>query len=344
MSMPILRNLAACVIVAVVASCGARPADVQTSTPPPAGPSTAAFAFTTASQLSLVRGGVVAATVASSAQPRYPVFTDSGKFVAAANGSQVVAVGFAANSARTIPSSVERVFAGGGDTIAWWESPHLLSLDLSDPTSAPVQKQVDLPGGTTAQTRLISLANGIAVFARPGLPDGPDDLVTMGRDQSFHQLGPAPDNQPIHIGVPSPDGHRFAYVSAIRAACPKDAVGVVDSDTGALTSPPMPYSLDTNATTRTIWWDKDGLLHISIAEKPCGTDTVTTTATWKLDQGKWVQGGSEPTLVSRQLDGNASALVTPDGNLWIVTDGRRDHIADNVTDLASPTGGAPGST
>jgi hypothetical protein len=335
----------ACVVAAVVVGCGRPPANVGTSTPQPPGSSTAAFAFTTASQLGLVRNGAVAATVTSAAQPRYPVFTDGGKYVAAADGSQIVAVGFAANSARTIPSNAERVFAGGADTIAWWEAPDLVSLDLSTPSSAPVKKHIDLPGGTTGQTRLISLANGIAVFARPGgAPDSPDDLVTMGRDQQFHPLGPAPDKQPIHTGFASRDGRKFAYASAIRAACPKDAVGVVDTDTGAVTSPPMPYSLDNGATTRAIWWDKDGLLHISIAEKPCGAgDVVTSTRTWKLDQGKWIQDGSEPTLVSRQLDGNAVALVEPAvpkppaGTLFVVTDQRRDHIADNVTDLAAPT-------
>jgi hypothetical protein len=31
----------------------------------------------------------------------------------------------------------------------------------------------------------------------------------------------------------------------------------------------------------------------------------------------------------------------PAGTLWIVTDGRRDHIADNVTDLAAPTVSSP---
>src|SRR6185437_3021371 len=186
----------------------------------------------------------------------------------------------------TIPSNAERVFAGGADTVAWWEAPDLVSLDLSTPSSAPVREHIDLPGGTTGQTRLISLANGIAVFERPG---GTDDLVAMGRDQQFHPLGPAPDKQPIHIGFPSRDGRKFAYASAIRAACPRDAVGVVETDTGAVTSPPMPYSRDNNATTRAIWWDKDGLLHISIAEKPCGADdAVITTRTWKLDQGKWI--------------------------------------------------------
>jgi hypothetical protein len=286
------RPAAACVVVAAVVSCGGPPATVHTSTQPPPGPSTAAFAFTTASQLSLVRNGAVAASDTSSGASRYPVFTDSGKYVAAADGSQIVAVGFAANSTRTIQANAGRVFAGGGDIIAWWESPNLVSLDLSDPSSAPVKKQIDLPGGTTAQTRLISLGSGIAVFARPpsgGPADSPEELVAMGRDQTFHSLGPAPDKQPIQVGFPSPDGRKLAYANPIRAACPKDAVGVIDTDTGALTSPPMPYSVDNNATTRAIWWDKDGLLHISIAEKPCGTDAVTSTTTWKLDQGKWTQ-------------------------------------------------------
>jgi hypothetical protein len=312
------RLAVASVLVAAVVSCAGPPAAVRFSV----------FAFTTPSQLSLVRNGVVAATVAASPEPRYPVFTDSGRFVAAANGAQIVAVGLAANSARVIPSSAEAVFAGGSDTITWWESPNLVSVDLSNPSSAPVRKHIDLPGGT----RLISLANGIAVFAQAG------ELVTMSRDQSFHRLGPAPDKQPISVGFPSPDGRKFAYEVPMRAACPRNAVGVVDTSTNALTSPPMPYSVDKKATTRAIWWDKDGLLHISIAEKPCGTsdDTVASMTTWKLDGGNWIQADPGPTMVSRQLDNNAVALVTPPGTLWIVTDGHRDQIADTVTGLAAP--------
>jgi hypothetical protein len=165
----------------------------------------------------------------------------------------------------------------------------------------------------------------------------------MDRDLQFHPLGLAPDKQPIHNGFPSRDGRKLAYANAIRAACPRDAVGVIDTGTGAMTSAPMPYSRDTNATTRAIWWDKDGLLHISIAERPCGAgDAVTTTRTWKLDQGRWIQADADPALMSRQLYDSAVALVAPTltkppaGTLFVVTDQRRDHIADNVTDLAAP--------
>jgi hypothetical protein len=143
------RPAAACVVVAAVVSCGGPPATVHTSTQPPPGPSTAAFAFTTASQLSLVRNGAVAASVTSSGASRYPVFTDSGKYVAAADGSQIVAVGFAANSTRTIQANAGRVFAGGcepspgGRALTWfpWTCPIRPPLRSRNRSTCPAAPQ-----------------------------------------------------------------------------------------------------------------------------------------------------------------------------------------------------------
>lgn len=337
-----LSRLAGCVFVVTLAtSCGAPPVTTHESTQ-----QSGIFAFTTGSQLSLVRNGDIAYTMTASTEPRYPVFTDSGRFVAAIlDDGQIVTAGFTRDSGRTIRVHTDRVFASGEDAISWWEAPNeIASLDLSDPSSEPIRKLVVLPGDAAQQLRLISLADGVAIFAQGGHTGGPEELVAMSRDGAFHQIGPAPDIAPSRIAFPSADGRRFAYAGSLRAACPKDAVTLLDTVTGQVVSPVMPYSIDTRATTRKIWWDTDRSLHISIVEKPCTAkdDAATMVTTWKLDQDKWIRATPDSVLVSRQLGNDTVALLSPTnpklpmGTLWIDSGGDRSQIAENVTDLASP--------
>lgn len=333
-------------VVTMAASCGSPPVTARQSAQQGAEQS-GIFAFTTASQLGLVRDGDIAYAMTTSTEPRYPVFTDSGKFVAAIlDDGRIVATGFTQESSRTIQAHADRVFTGRGDTITWWEAPNqLVSLDLSDRLSEPVKKPVDEAPGGPAQSRLISLADGVAILAQ-GRPDGsPEELVAMSSDDgTFHQIGPSPDTAPIRIAFPSADGRQVAYAASLRAACPKDAVTVLDTVTNQAMSPMIPHSIDNKVTTRKLWWDTDRLLHASIIEKPCTAkdDAAATATAWKLDQDKWIRAIPDNVLVSRQLGHDAVALVSPTnpklsmGTLWVDSGGDRKQIAENVTDLATP--------
>ncbi|SHU67579.1 Uncharacterised protein [Mycobacteroides abscessus subsp. abscessus] len=346
-----LRRLAGFVfVVTMAASCGSPPVTARQSAQQDA-EQLGIFAFTTTTQLGLVRNGDIAYAMTTSTEPRYPVFTDSGKFVAAIlENGRIVATGFTQESSRTIQAHAGRVFAGRGNTITWWEAPNqLVSLDLSDRLSEPIKKPIDTPGGP-AQSRLISLADGVAILAQ-GRPEGsPEELVAMSSDDgTFHQIGPAPDTAPIRIAFPNTDGRQFAYAASLRAACPKDAVTVLDTLTGQAISPMIPYSIDNKVTTRKLWWDTDRLLHASIVEKPCTAkdDAAATVTAWKLDQDKWIRATPDGVLVSRKLGNDAVALVSPTnpkqsmGTLWIDSGGDRKQIAENVTDLATPRETAP---
>ncbi len=337
---------------AVLASCGqhagsgSAPLGTSTATEVPSNSAPSVFAFTTANQLNVVRDGTVVSTATAPAELRNPVFTTSGKYVAAtADDGTIMVAGLDAQSGRAVPAHVTQVFADRGDTITWWQGPNqLFSLDLSQRSSAPTTTQIDLPGGNPEDTRMISLADGIAVFARPGLPDGGEELITMDRDHTFHRLGPSPEiAHPIQATVPRADGQKFAYSSPIRSACPKSGVGVLDTNSGQVSSPAMPYDVDSIATPLTMWWDTDHFLRMSLATRPCGSDaTSSTVETWKLDQDGWVRADPADVLVSRELGGNKTALVTPTstkpprGTLWVDSGADRVHIADNVTDLAAP--------
>ncbi|WP_166904749.1 hypothetical protein [Mycobacterium sp. DL440] len=276
----------------------------------------------------------------------HPVFTDSARFAAAATSDgHIVTTGLASDSARTIPADTQQVFADHDDTISWWQRPNqLMSLDLSQPSAEPVSTRIDLPGGTTDNTRLLSLAHGVAVFARPGPPGGGEELIRMDRDRTTYTLAPSPEiTSPIQLTAPSSDGRNFAYVGMVRAACPKDGVNIVDTDTGAVSSPAMPYTLFDKATTHRIWWDSDQLLHMSMTTKPCTTDASTQTmSSWKLEQEKWIRAEPADALVSRQLGQDTVAIVTatqfnpPHGTLTLQTATDGTHIADDVTDLAAP--------
>lgn len=342
-----LRRLAGFVfIVTMATSCGSPTVTARESAQQPAEQS-GIFAFTTASQLGLVRDGDIAYAMATPTEPRYPVFTDSGRFVAAIlDDGRIVATGFTPGSSRTIQAHADRVFADRADTITWWEAPNqLVSLDLSNPLAEPIKKPVEAFGGAAQQARLISLADGVAIFAQTRPEGGPEELVAMNSDDgTFHQIGPAPDIARIRIAFPNADGRQFAYAGSLRAACPKDAVTVLDTVTDQVTSPAMPYSIDNKVTTRKIWWDTDRLLHASIIEKPCtaNDDAAATVTTWKLEQDKWIRSTPDNVLVSRQLGNDAVALVSPTnpkqsgGTLWIDSGGDRKRIAENVTDLATP--------
>ena len=104
--------------------------------------------------------------------PRIRCSPTASRFAAAATSDgHIVATGLAPDSSRMIPADAQQVFADHGDTISWWQQPNqLMSLDLSQPSTAPVSTPIDRPGGNTDNTRLLSLAHGVAVFARPGLP------------------------------------------------------------------------------------------------------------------------------------------------------------------------------
>lgn len=346
----VVRRVSAVVgtlLLALLSGCsGQSPLDEPS--PPPAGMATSSsgwFAFATPTQLGVVRDGAVVATVATTAEPRYPTFTDSGRFVAAAvDGGQIVASGLTAGSARTISSHTDRVFAGIGDTITWWEDPdRLVTLDLSNPSSVPDKKVVAGLEGAEGPLRLVSFAAGLAVFVQEGAgSDGGDELAELGDDESLHRVGPAPDTH-IRVAYPRPDGQAFAYAHSLRSACPKNSVNVVTATTGRLASPPMPYNADSIATTQRIWWDA-GVLHMSLAERPCaGSDGSASKLTaWKLDRDSWVTANMDDVLVSRPLGSDAAAVVTPTqlkpprGVLWVESQGERSQIAEDVTDLAVP--------
>ncbi len=337
-------------IVAAMAGCGrphAASREPAASHPQPSQvTASTVFAFTSPSQLSIVHGGAIVASVPTSGEPTHPVFTDSARFAAAATSDgHIVTTGLAPGSSRTITADTQQVFAGHGDTISWWRQPNqLMSLDLSQPSAEPVSTTIDVPGDNTDNTRLLSLAHGVAVFARPGLPSGGEELIRMDRDRTFHTPTPSPEiTTPIQLTAPSSDGRNFAYLGMIRAACPKDGVNIVDTDTGAVSSPSMPYTLFDKAATHRIWWDTDQLLHMSMTTRPCTTDASTETMTsWKLEQEKWIHAEPTDALVSRQLGHNLVAVVTatqfnpPRGTLTLQTSTDRTHIADDVTDLAAP--------
>lgn len=346
----IARLAALAIVIASMASCGqnTHPAESKTSaaagSPNSAAPSV--FAFTTVNRLSLVRDGAVISTVDTSSPPRHPVFTTSGEYVAATtDDGSIVVTGHGAESSRTVAVHATQVFADRGDTIAWWQGPdQLVTLDLSQPSSAPTSTVIGLPGGNPGNTRLLSMADGIAVFARPDDSDGSEELIRMDRNQTFKSLGPSPETaHPIQITVPSPDGREFAYQSPIRAACPKSGVGVIDTQTGQFSSPTLPSSIDSIATTSTMWWDADRTLHIGLATRPCGSEASSNNVTtWKLDQDEWIRADPADVLASRVLAGGQTALVTPTstkpplGTLWVDTGATRVPIADDVTDLAAP--------
>ena len=340
------RTIAAVAIATASCSASHQTADQLPTQHEQSANSSAVFAFTTDTQLSMVRGGVVVATAEAPALPEGAVVTESGRFAATATfQGPIVTVGLTPGSARTIPVAVPQVFADRGDTIAWWQQPNqLVSLDLSQPAE-PVSTPIELPGGNTQNTRMISFADGIAVFARPGKPDGREDLFRMDRDHSFHPIGSSPEiAHPIQTTTPSPDGKSFAYEVFGRSACPQNGIDLIDARTGAVSTPDMPGSTGDIASMRRTWWDSDGLLHMSMAIRPCQTDHVTDTmTTWKLDHNKWIHDDPDNVLESRQLGEHQIAAVTttqftrPHGTLWLQTGADREHLADNVTYLATPS-------
>ncbi|MFV8160612.1 hypothetical protein ACNQVK_00415 [Mycobacterium sp. 134] len=334
--------------VAAIAGCGQhnqthKAGPVQSQ--PSSDSGTAVFAFTTASQLSIVRGSVIIATAPTPAEPTHPVFTPTGRFAAATTADgHIVTTGLKPNTSRTIRAQTTQVFGDHGDTITWWQQPNqLVSLDLSEQSSEPVTTQIDLPGGTPEGSRLISLSARTAVFARPGLSGGREQLIRMDRSRTMTPLAPSPEiTNPIRIAIPSFNGSQFAYTAPLRAACPKDGVSIVDTGTGDPSSARMPYSIDDRATTHRVWWDLDGLLHMSIATRPCTADTPGAITAWKLEHSTWVRADPDDALVSRQLGDRAVAVVKPArlnppaGTLWLSTETGSAYIANNVTDLAAP--------
>lgn len=350
-TVPLQRATVVAALIAAMAGCGQPHATPHEQTPSHTAPSQqtgpGVFAFTTPSQLAIVDGETIVATAPTPAEPTHPVFTYTARFAAAATADgNIIITGRAPNSSRTIPAATQQVFADHGDTISWWQQPdQLMSLDLSQPSAEPVNAPIELPGGNTDNTRLLALAHGVAIFARPGLPDGGEELIRMDRDRTFRALAPSPEiASPIQLTTPSSDGRHFSYVGTIRAACPKDGVNIVDTNTGAASSPAMPYTLFDKATTHRIWWDTDQLLHMSMATRPCTADARTQTMTsWKLEQGTWIRADPADALVSRHLGPDTAAVVTatqfnpPRGTLTLQTPTDRTHIADDVTDLAAPT-------
>lgn len=343
-----LAWLAVALAGVAVAGCTPQPSLRTDPAQPEASADTAVavFAFTTATELSIVRGDVIVATVHASAEPAHPVFTPTGRFAAATTADgDIITTGIHPNTTRTIPADALQVFSDHGDTITWWQSPNqLVSLDLSQPSAEPVATPVDLPGGTPKGSRLVSLSARTAVFARPGMPGEPEQLIRMDRKRNMRALAPSPEiANPIRVTVPSFNGGQFAYTAPLRAACPKDGVSVVDIGTGQTSSAPMPYAIDDRATTQRVWWDFDGLLHMSVATRPCTSDAGSESVTsWKLEHNTWVRAEPDDVLVSRQLGGPTVAVVKPArlkpaaGALWLNTETASTHIADDVTDLAAP--------
>ena len=350
-TVPLQRATVVAALIAAMTGCGqphAAPHQPTPShTPPSKDTGSRVFAFTTPSQLTIVAGETIVATAPTPAEPTHPVLTATAHFAAAATtDGNIVTTGQAPNSSRTIPADTQQVFADHGDTISWWQQPNqLMSLDLSQPSAEPVSTPIELPGGNTDNTRLLTLAHGVAIFAKPGLPDGAEELIRMDHDHTFRTLAPSPEiTSPIQLTTPSSDGRNFAYVGTIHAACPKNGVTIVDTNTGTLSSPAMPYTLFDTATTHRTWWDTDHLLHMSMATRPCTTDARTQTMTsWKLEQGTWIRAEPADALASRHLGPDTAAIVTathfnpPRGTLTLQTSTDRTLIADNVTDLATPT-------
>jgi hypothetical protein len=283
------------------------------------------------------------------------VFTTSGNYVAAAiPGKQIMALGINGSSARTVEVAADRVFAGGGDTISWWQAPNrIVSADLSIPDAPLTVEEVDAPIDPSRAPQLISYHDRVAVFAQsaaaqqphPGfgaVPAPQEVLVT--RDGQTQSAGLV-DGALFAGSTSSSDGRQVAYPVFQGGACSTGSVGIITGTAIPTLLPPV-GDQDTMTTIKNIWWDTDNVLRISAYSRPCkNPDTVGRLSIWQFRDGRWTRANPADGLVSRQLRNNSTAIVTSTpgtrfGELSINRDGKSLQIKDNVTDLATPTGGA----
>lgn len=314
----------------------------------------AVFAYRTGTEIGLVRGNQVVAR--ASGNFMYPQFTADRRYLFAyslTNSDLLSVINTETNKADTRRVSSGRSAPGQGSSIIWWQNPNqLISLDLSNPASAPTTvREIDLPpapGGRTPTARVLATYGEMTLLARLDSPGGvalgPDNLY-LAKGGTVTPLGTTAGDESISRAVVSPDGQFIAYATSQRQ-CGRATVGLIDVNKGTTTSLQLPSSVaaDTHTAVRWLWWGADNKLHASFSSKQCKppydqSEPFKDPSFWTLINGQWQK---EQSGVYQKLDisPDVVVLLAPSrdgGTLLSVEDrGSTTDIATNVQYVAVP--------
>ncbi|WP_134087579.1 hypothetical protein [Mycobacteroides salmoniphilum] len=288
-----------------------------------------------------------------------PVLTSDGRYAFSRAGkSDLIVVGVRDGRTRTIPlpKPWARLVAGGSSEVLWSQAPErIMALDLSQDDPQPrIVRDMNVPDGSGNSTENASLGGLSLVAARNNvflLTGGQqqDQLFVSREDQPIRSLGSIDADLPINTAWISPDGKNAAYLAPVRN-CAHAAVTIVNLETeNKTTTAPQPDLDDqTRSDIFRIDWQTDGTLDVAYGTSRCtstgsGLQSLEAPSIWSFTAGQWSPSNPGPILQILKLpDGRTADLIpagqSNSGTLYMVEQGHRTHIADNVQTIATPAG------
>lgn len=287
-----------------------------------------------------------------------PVLTSDGRYAFSRAGkSDLIVIDVHDGHTRTLPlpKPWARLVAGENSEVLWSQDEQIMSLDLSQNDPQPrIVRDMNAPDREADPAGNASLGGVSLVAARDNvflLTGGEQhgQLFVSRQDQPIRPLGSIDSELPINTAWISPDGNDAAYSAPVRN-CGHAAVTIVNLQTGSKTTTAPQPDLDdqTRADIFRLGWQPDGTLDVAYGTSRCagtgsGLQSREAPSIWSYIDGRWSQSQPGPILQIVKLpDGRTADLVpagqSDSGALFIVDQGQRTHIADNVQTIATPTG------
>ncbi|SIC59805.1 Uncharacterised protein [Mycobacteroides abscessus subsp. abscessus] len=289
-----------------------------------------------------------------------PVLTSDGRYAFSRAGkSDLVIVDVHDGRTRTLPlpKPWARLVAGENSEVLWSQDEQIMSLDLSQNDPQPrIKRDMNTPDGQDDPTDNASLGGVSLVAARNnvflltgGVQQG--QLFVSRQDQPIRPLGSIDSDLPINTAWISPDRKTAVYSAPVRN-CGHATVTIVNLQTGNKTTTAPQPDLDdqTRSNIFRLGWQPDGTLDVAYGTSRCtstgsGLQSREAPSIWSYTAGQWTQSQPGPVLQIVKLPAGRTADLVPAGQsnsgaLYIVDQGQRTHIADNVQTIATPTGGS----
>lgn len=287
-----------------------------------------------------------------------PVLTSDGRYAFSRAGkSDLIVVDVRDGRTRTLPLSKPwaRLVTGENSEVLWSQDEQIMALDLSqyDP-QARIVRDMNASDGQGNPTGNASLGGMGLVAARNNVflltgGEQQSQLFMSRQDQPIRLLGSIDSELPINTAWISPDGTTAAYSAPVRN-CGHAAVTIVNLETGNKTTTAPQPDLDdqTRSDIFRLAWQSDGTLDVAYGTSHCtntgsGLQSREAPSIWSYTAGQWSQSHPGPVLRIVKLPAGRTAELIPagqsnSGTLYIVDQGQRTHIAEDVQTIATPTG------
>lgn len=287
-----------------------------------------------------------------------PVLTSDGRYAFSRAGkSDLIVVDVRDGRTRTLPlpKPWARLVTGENSEVLWSQDEQIMALDLSQNDPQPrIVRDMNTSDGQGNPTGNVSSGGMGLVAARNNvflLTGGEQhgQLFVSSQDQPIRPLGSIDSDLPINTAWINPDRKTAAYSAPVRN-CGHATVTIVNLQTGNKTTTAPQSDLDdqTRSNIFRLGWQPDGTLDVAYGTSHCastgsGLQSREAPSIWSYTAGQWSQSQPGPVLQIVKLPAGRTADLVPAGQsnsgaLYIVDQGQRTHIADNVQTIATPTG------